>query len=251
VVLLLHGSGPGVSALANWRLTMTSELADHYTFIAPDIVGFGATTSGKPGVPSHGERVAHLQSFAQALPLGRVRVIGNSMGGSLALFLAARAPRLIERMILMGPGGVSFPIHDAIDVLYGYEPSLAAMERIIELMAYDRSLITPELVRLRYEASTAPGEPERYAALFPPPRQQHVDAQSLPDDTLARIDIPTLIIHGAHDRVVPVAATSLRLVQLLANADLLVLGRCGHWAQVERAREFRRAVAEFFTRELS
>ncbi len=248
VVLLLHGSGPGVSALANWQHTMTSELADQFTLIAPDIVGFGDTTSRKPGVPDHMERVRHVQSLARALKLRGVGIVGNSMGGSLALFLAAQAPLLVDRMVLMGPGGVTFPIHDAIEQLYGYQPSLAAMGRIFELMAYDRSLITPELVRMRYEATIAPGAQERYASLFPPPRQQHVDAQALPDAALARISTPTLIVHGAHDRVVPVTATSLRLVQLLPNADLLVLGRCGHWAQVERAEEFRRAVAEFLTR---
>jgi pimeloyl-ACP methyl ester carboxylesterase len=243
--LLLHGSGPGVSALANWSITMTSELASDFTFWAPDIVGFGASecTSGRD--LTHADRVRHVIAFIEAAELGRVSIVGNSMGGGLALAVAHQRPDLVNRLVLMGTAGVGFPLTPEVDELYGYEPSMEAMEGIIRLMAWDTSRVTPELVRMRYEATLAPGAQARFRRLFPAPRQQVIDDQALPDEALAGIEAPTLLIHGVHDRIVPLTATSLHLAQVMPNADLLGLGRCGHWAQVERSATFRAALRRF------
>lgn len=248
-LVLLHGSGPGVSGRANWAATMTSELAQRFTLIAPDIVGYGGTEQ-RPEIDfSHENRVEHVASFLAALELAPARLVGNSMGGGIALGIAARYPEIIERMVLMGSAGVSFPVTREVDQLYGYTPSPENMQAIFELMAYDQSRVTPELVQARYQATLAPGVAEGWARLFPAPRQRHIDAAALPFKTLEKIATPTLLIHGVADRVVPVTATSLPLVQVLPNADLVVLGRCGHWAQVERAEAFRREVARFFAAE--
>lgn len=248
-IVLLHGSGPGVSARVNWGLTMQSELAERFTLIAPDIVGFGATEQDPEKGLSHTDRVEHIASLLRALDLGPVRLVGNSMGGGISLGLAAEYPELVHSMVLMGSAGVSFPCTPEVDQLYGYTPSESNMRGIFELMAYDGERITPELVRARYEATNTPEFAEHWAGLFPAPRQRHIDAAALPYETLAAINTPTLLIHGAHDRVVPVTATALNMVKVMPNADLLVLGRCGHWAQVERSATFRREVSRFFTNE--
>jgi pimeloyl-ACP methyl ester carboxylesterase len=248
-IVLLHGSGPGVSGRANWALTMTSELAERFTLIAPDIVGFGGTRQ-RPEIDfTHNNRVEHVASFLAALDLTPARLVGNSMGGGIALGIAARYPELVQRMVLMGSAGVSFPVTREVEQLYGYTPSQENMQGIFELMAYDKARVTPELVNSRYEATLAPGVAERWANLFPAPRQRHIDDASLPLATLEKVSTPTLLIHGVADRVVPVTATSLKLVEVLPNSDLVVLGRCGHWAQVERAETFRREVTRFFTTE--
>lgn len=87
-VVLLHGSGPGVSAYANWRLTMPA-LAERFTVIAPDIVGFGFTD--RPEAFPYGLDAwrAHLLGFVDALGLERFSLVGNSFGGGLAISLAA------------------------------------------------------------------------------------------------------------------------------------------------------------------
>jgi 2-hydroxymuconate-semialdehyde hydrolase len=173
--------------------------------------------------------------------------VGNSMGGALALGLAHRHPGRVERMVLMGAVGISFPITAELDEVWGYEPSLEAMERVIRLLAFDQSLVNPDLVQLRYDASIEPGVQERYAEAFAAPRQRHADAMALSDDELRALDTPTLLIHGVKDEVVPVDSTSMRMVQLLPNADLVVFGQCGHWTQIERAADFQRHVAEFLS----
>lgn len=245
-VLLLHGSGPGVSGLANWTTTLTSELAASFELIAPDIVGFGATEFAAGLTLDQAARVAHISSLLDALELRGINVVGNSMGGGVALHVAARHPGLIGRMVLMGSAGVSFPITPVIDEFYGYEPSLELMQRMFDSMLYDPSIVPAELVQARYEATAQPGANDRYREMFAPPRQRHIDDQALSDDELRRIDVPTLLVHGAHDKIVPLEMTSVHLVRVLPDADLLVFGRCGHWTQAERGVAFRRALAEFF-----
>jgi 2-hydroxymuconate-semialdehyde hydrolase len=243
-VLLVHGSGPGVSALANWRGTLASPLARDHRLVAPDVAGFGGTSTDEE--LTHETRVRHLVGFLDALGLDRVDVVGNSMGGALALALAHRHPERVRRMVLMGTVGITFPIPDGLDRVWGYEPSLEAMAELVGLFAHDRDLVGPDLVRLRYEASIVPGVHERYAAAFAAPRQRHVDAMALSEDELRGITAPIRLLHGAEDRVIPLEATSLRLVRQLPHADLVVFSRCGHWTQIERAADFEREVAAFF-----
>jgi len=244
-VLLVHGSGPGVSALANWRGTLASPLADRHRLIAPDVAGFGQTHTAHE--LTHDTRVRHLVGFLDALGLDRVDIVGNSMGGALALALAHRHPERVRRMVLMGTVGIAFPIPDGLDRVWGYEPSLEAMAELVGLFAHDRDLVGPDLVRLRYEASIAPGVHERYAAAFAAPRQRHLDEMALSEDDLRGITVPVRLLHGAEDRVIPLEATSLRLVRLLPRADLVVFSRCGHWTQIERASDFVHEVTTFLT----
>lgn len=245
-LLLLHGSGPGVSALANWRGAMQSELTSRYRLIGPDVIGFGKT-SAPEGTPfGHTTRVKQLVGFMDAMGLGKVGLVGNSMGGALALGLAHHHPDRIERMVLMGTVGISFPITPALDEVWGYEPSIPAMEVVIRHLAHDQSLVSDDLVKMRYEASLVPGVQERYAAAFAAPRQRHLDDMALSEQEIAAIKTPTLLIHGIHDHIVPLEQTSLRIARLMPDADLLVFGRVGHWTQIERADDFQRVVGTFF-----
>jgi 2-hydroxymuconate-semialdehyde hydrolase len=245
VLLLIHGSGPGVSARANWQGTMTSELADRFRIIAPDVLGFGGTEAPDDMAFSHDARVSHLIDFMTALGADSFAMVGNSMGGALALSIAHRIPDRVMRMVLMGAVGTSFPITDALDRVWAYEASMASMRELMDLFAYDTSFVNDELIRLRFEASRAPRVLERYHAAFAAPRQRHVDAMALSDAQLAGIVTPTLLIHGAQDQIIPLEATSLHMVRTLPNADLVVLGRCGHWTQIERGEAFRQQVASF------
>ncbi|MCX6431465.1 MAG: alpha/beta fold hydrolase, partial [Actinobacteria bacterium] len=155
-VLLLHGSGPGVTAWANWRLTIPV-LAEDFTVIAPDIVGFGYTDR-PDGVTYDLETwTAHAIGVLDALGIDRAHVVGNSFGGALALSLAIRHPERVSRLVLMGSVGVPFTITQGLDDVWGYEPSVENMEALLHLFSYDQSLVGPDLGRLRYEASIRPG----------------------------------------------------------------------------------------------
>ena len=235
-VLFIHGSGPGVSAWANWRGVLPP-LSETRRVIAPDIVGFGYTEHPAGFDFSQQAWVDHLVGFLDALHLPTVSVVGNSFGGALALWLADRHPERIDRLVLMGSAGTRFELTPGLDKVWGYEPSVENMGELLELFAYDQSLLGPDLARLRYEASIRDGVHESYSAMFPAPRQNGVDALALPESSLRRIQHETLVVHGRDDRVIPVSS-SLRLGELIPRAQLHVFNQCGHWTQIERCADF-------------
>jgi 2-hydroxymuconate-semialdehyde hydrolase len=235
-VLLIHGSGPGVSAWANWRGVLPPLAADRRV-IAPDIVGFGYSDRPQGFAFTQESWVAHLVSFLDALELEQVSVVGNSFGGALGLWLATRHPDRVARLVLMGSAGTSFGITPGLEAVWGYEPSVRNMSELLKIFAYDQSLLGPDLARLRYEASVRPGIQESYSAMFPAPRQQAVDALAVPEDALRALPHETLIVHGREDQVIPLSS-SLRLSQLIPRAQLHIFGQCGHWTQIERCDEF-------------
>lgn len=240
-VVLVHGSGPGVSAYANWRLTMP-DLATEHRVLAPDMAGFGF--SDRPHTYGMANWVRQLDGFLEALSLERVSLVGNSFGGGLALAFAARWPERVDRLVLMGSMGVEFPITDGLDRVWGYEASLENMRAVIDLFAHDRALVTDELAQLRYRASTEPGVQEAFSTMFPAPRQRWVADMATPEHVIRSLPHETLIVHGRDDRIIPLD-NALRLLQLIDRSQLHVFGRCGHWTQIEHAAEFNQLLLRF------
>lgn len=244
-VLLLHGSGAGVSAWANWR-GLIPVLAEQRRVIAPDLVGFGYTTLPDPvRFEIFDTWIDQILALLDGLEIPKVHVVGNSFGGGLALHLAVRHPQRLGRIVLMGAGGVQFDFTPELDALWGYTPSVENMKKIMDIMAYDRSLVTDELAELRYRATIRPGAQEAFEQVFPEPRQRWLDAQIVPDEDLAAIEHEVLILHGREDRVVPVAA-SQKMFDLIPNSQLHIFGKCGHWTQIEHAARFQQLVSTFF-----
>lgn len=243
-VLLLHGSGPGVSAWANWRLPI-GQWESQIRVLAPDLAGFGFS-SVPEGIEYTRERwLTQIVDFLDALNAPRVHVVGNSFGGSMALALAIAHPERVGRLVLMGSVGVPFELTDGLDGVWGYEPSPEAMAALMrETFAYDASLVTDDLVAMRYEASVRPGMHEAFSAMFPAPRQRWVDAMALPEADIRGIAAPTLIVHGRDDKVIPLS-TSLTLLDWIDDSRLHVFGRCGHWTQIEHTAAFSVLVAGF------
>lgn len=245
-VVLIHGSGPGVTAYANWRLTLP-DLGQKFRAVAPDMSGFGFSERPKDGRYTVDRWVDQVVGLLDALGMPRAHLVGNSFGGAIALHVADRHPQRIDRLVLMGSVGLSFPITAALDAVWGYEPSVEAMRGLLDLFAYDRSLVTEELAQVRYAASVEPGVQESFAAMFPAPRQRWVDALALPEGVVAGVEHESLVIHGRDDRVIPVEV-SMRLHALLRRSELHVFGRCGHWTQIEWAAAFTALVSDFLAR---
>ena len=244
-VLMIHGSGPGVSAWVNWRLVMPS-LAERFRVIAPDMVGFGFTERPAGAVYGMDTWVRHAVDLLDALDIEAANIVGNSFGGGLALALAIRHPARVRKLVLMGSVGVHFPITPGLDAVWGYTPSLQNMRRLMDLFAYDRTLVTDELARLRYEASIRPGFQESFSAMFPAPRQRGVDGLASREEDIRALSNETLVIHGREDQIIPLS-NSLTLAQWISRSQLHVFGRCGHWTQIEHAARFARLVGDFLS----
>ena len=243
--LFIHGSGPGVSAWANWRLVMPA-LTERLRVIAPDMAGFGFSERPAGIRYDLDTWVAQAIGLLDALGLEQADVVGNSFGGALALAMAIRHPQRVRRLVLMGSVGVPFDITEGLDAVWGYTPSFENMRRIMDYFAWDRSLVNDELAELRYRASIRPGFQESFGAMFPAPRQRWVDALASREEHIRALPHETLIVHGRDDRVIPLL-TSLKLAEWIDRSQLHVYGRCGHWTQIEHAARFAKLVGDFLT----
>jgi pimeloyl-ACP methyl ester carboxylesterase len=246
-LLLLHGSGPGVSAAANWRPVLPS-LSSSRRVIAPDQLGFGGTATGEPRTWGRQPWTTHALSLMDELGIESFDVIGNSMGGAVALSLAAARPEAVRRLVLMGSMGVAMALPAGLDAVWSYRPGVENMRHIIGLFAYDRGLITDQLVEMRYQASAEPTVAASWEAMFPEPRQRWVDDLALSGAELTQVAQPTLMVHGRDDRVVPWRESSGALLDLLPDVRLHLMGNCGHWTMIEKTAEFLGVVEPFLAR---
>jgi pimeloyl-ACP methyl ester carboxylesterase len=245
-LVLIHGSGPGVTAFANWNGIIPT-LAGAFHVYAPDMVGFGYTDC-----PSDIRDftldlwVAHIAGFLDASGIERASFIGNSYGGALTLALAARHPDRVERIVLMGAAGLSFPITPGLQDAWGYTPSLENMRGLMGTFAFNPALVTDQIVQSRYAASMRPGAQENFSRLFPPPYQRRLDGLATPEEQLKSLPHLALILHGREDRIVP-PEVSHRFSRLIKRSELHVFGECGHWTQIEKKDRFLHTVLPFLT----
>jgi 2-hydroxymuconate-semialdehyde hydrolase len=256
-VLLLHGSGPGASAWSNWQTAVPAFSKDAMT-LAPDLAGFSKSVA-----PEHPDTVlGWMEMWANQLfglldhfGCTRVNVVGNSLGGGVALQLLLRRPELFNRVALMGAVGAPFELTQELDIIWGFydDPSEEKMARIISWFAYDESFLgdrLKEIAAMRYKAAMEPSVRKAFAAMFPAPRQRHVDDLRIPPADLRRIKNPTLLIHGNEDYIVPVETSHYLLQHLGGPAQMHIYRRCSHWTQIEYRESFERLVSTFFRGEL-
>jgi 2-hydroxymuconate-semialdehyde hydrolase len=245
-VVMLHGSGPGVSAMANWRHNIGA-LSRRFRVLTPDIVGFGATKRPDDIVYSLRTWTDHVWAFLDAHGIEKTAIVGNSLGGRIALQMATDRPDRITKMVLMGAPGVGMTLTEGLAALRAYQPSHDAMRDLLRnYFGVDPAMITDDPVAIRYEASIADGAYEAYRAMFFDPR--HAGSElGITEDEVRAITTPALLVHGREDKVVPMQV-SVTMLGLLPNADLHVFSACGHWTQVERADEFAALISDYLTR---
>jgi len=243
-VVLIHGSGPGVTAYSNWRLVLPA-LGEDFHVLAPDMVGFGY--SDRPDDVEYNVQTWADQTvgFMDAMGIKKAHLVGNSFGGAIALRIATQHPERVDQLVLMGSMGVDFPITEGLDTVWGYEGTIESMRNVLDFFAYSRDLVNEELAQVRYKASVEPGFQEAFSAMFPAPRQRWVDAMSSPEEEISKLTHRTLVMHGREDKVIPVS-NSYKLEELIDNADLAVFSHCGHWSMIERTADFNRLVRDFF-----
>jgi len=241
-IVLLHGSGPGVSAWQNWS-TIIPRLAQRFRVLAPDIAGFGGTACDQSCDIKLWSR--HLLDFLHALDIEKPLLVGNSFGGGLALAVAARHPERVGAMVLMGTPAGEFIQTEGLRSGWFYEPDRGAMERILKLFPHDPAVVTPAMVEERYLASARPGAQEAFRRLIPKPGAPgETIVRGVSEAALAALPHRVLVLHGREDKVVP-PACGLRIAEHVARADLHLFGECGHWVMLERPDAFVSLVSDF------
>ncbi|MCD4534314.1 alpha/beta fold hydrolase [Nocardioides sp. cx-169] len=243
-VLLLHGSGPGATGWSNFGPNIV-ELAERFTCYAVDMPGWGESDAVTPDKRNH---VQTALEFLDELGIDKAAFIGNSMGGATTIRFAVEHPERQSHLITMGAGAAGVKIFGAGDgpteglkiLQKGYrEPSMETMLELVDVMSYDSGDQREERARVRLESLLK--HPDHVANFLAGARNKR-DWPT--EEQVAGIRVPALLIHGRDDRVVHFE-NSLRLVALIPDSRLLLLNRCGHWAQVEHAEEFNRVVSDF------
>lgn len=246
-VVLLHGSGPGVSAWANWNGVLDA-VAERHHVIAPDIAGFGHTELKPDGDYDIKVWVGHLIGVLDALDIERAALVGNSFGGGIALAAALRHPERVERLVLMGTPAGEFTMTPGLRAGWEYEPSEDAMRSLLRLFPHDERWVTDEMVAERYAASARPGAQAAFRRLIPAPEPEgETIVRGVPERALRTIAQPTLVLHGREDHVVPFEL-GVRLHRCIPDSELHGFGQCGHWVQVERRERFLDLTLEFLAR---
>ncbi|WP_454631666.1 alpha/beta fold hydrolase [Bradyrhizobium cenepequi] len=242
--ILIHGGGPGASGLSNYRKNVEA-LAARRRVIVFDLPGFGETEGKLKDGPIFEAMGDFARAFMDAIDVRKASFVGNSLGGATSLMVALRAPERVNRLVLMGTGGSQaifspMPTEGLRRMAMfhaGEGPTLQKLKGVIELLVFDQSSITEELMAERLKAAT---------------RADVIDIFKRPPldiwrENLGGLKHRTLLIWGREDRVVPLDSSFI-LLKTMPNAQLHVFPKCGHWAQWEKADEFNALVADFLDR---
>lgn len=241
-ILFLHGSGTGVTAAANWWLNLP-EISELGRCIAIDSIGYGQSVVAPGTEYGIKEWVRHAVRVLDALGIDKTWIVGNSIGGWVAMQFAIDFPERLLGIVSMGTGGAK-----KTAALSGHakpELSEAGIRRTLEQFVVDKSLVTEELVTLRYQAALNDTASDRLIDVVTA-RDRDRDALPLDFDVLSRLEIPVLLLHGVQDVVIPVSRT-WELLNVIPTADAHIFNQCGHWSQVERADEFNAVIKAYLT----
>ncbi len=224
-VLLLHGFG---GDLDNWLFNIDA-LAEVATVYALDLPGHGQSVK-RMADPSLDSMTQAVVEFMDGIGLAKAHLVGHSMGGAIAMMLAARAPGRVKSLSLVCPAGLGPEIGGYIEA-YLAAQGRRDLKPALEILFADKGLVSRQLVDdvLKYRRlDGVEGFLKSLAgALFSNGRQRHVLAQELS----GRLP-PTLVIWGRQDAVIPAAQAAN-----LAGAKVHVIEDAGHMVFMEKAGE--------------
>lgn len=249
-VLLVHGLG---GSWQNW-LANIPHLAERHRVIAVDLPGFGASPMPpwEVSIPAYGR---FLRDFLERVGVESCPVIGSSMGGFISSELAIHEPAKVDRLALVSAAGVTWAsarrepavvlgrvARAAAPLAFRYQMAGLRRERLRHL-AYRGLVHNPRALRpeLLFEITA----PAMNATAFYDALTTLVGYDIR--DRLLEIEVPTLIVWGRQDRVVPSPAAPLYERLIGENAEMAIFDRCGHLPMIERPVRFNRLIDDFLS----
>ena len=241
VVLWLHGSGPGASGFSNFKGNFPQFVAAGYRNIVLDLPGFGRSDKPEDAQYHLDFFVDCVSAFLEAIGVRRCTLLGNSLGGAIALGLALRQPQLAQSLILLAPGGVEeretyFQMAGIVRMvsLFSAGPiGMDEMRSMMRLQLFDDSILPDSLLQER--VAVAVTQPKNLFSTMLVPNME---------TRLGEIQCPILGFWGNNDQFNPISGAQ-RIIDGAANARVIVLNRCGHWVQVEHRELFNRSCIDF------
>ena len=249
-VVLIHGLGASAEI---WSANL-SALSERHRVYAPDLPGFGRTE--KPGWMDYSPTAysRFLLDFLAAIGIGRASLVGHSLGGGVALRAVLDDPGCAERLVLVSSAGlgrdVSLPLRVAslpwFDRVF-FKPSLEVFIHFLHRLVYDPGTVTPGFARLYYDLFFQPGSIRAFTGILraiATLRGARPGVLGAIREGLVTIAVPTLILWGRQDRILPVRQ-GIDAAGRIPGARLHIFERCGHMPNIEYPDEFNRIVLEF------
>ncbi len=244
-VVFLHGSGPGASGYSNFKGNLDALIEGGFRCVVPDHIGYGF--SDKPDDVEY-PLSFFVECIKQTLDhagVDRCTVIGNSLGGAVAIGLALDYPELVEKLILMAPGGLS--------EMDEYR-EMAGMQKMFEVFGTGRA-VTSEVMKdlfsfgLMHDPAHATDEliAERMQ-IMQISNGQVIAAMKVPvlTERLRELHCPVLGFWGLNERMMPDSGI-MALGKNCADLRLILVSECGHWVMVEHREMFNRMCLDFLT----
>jgi 4,5:9,10-diseco-3-hydroxy-5,9,17-trioxoandrosta-1(10),2-diene-4-oate hydrolase len=240
-VVFIHGSGPGASGFSNFKHNYPAFSAAGYRTIVVDLPGYGQSSKPTDVAYTLDFFVASLRVQLQALDAGPAVLLGNSLGGAIALKYALEFPADVDALIMMAPGGVEDRetyfrmegIRRMVQLFTNRQMNRSTMRELLELLVYDTSLVTDALVDERMKVCVE--QPTEVLSTMNVPNLT---------ESLADVRCPVLGFWGTDDRFNPVAG-ALKFLERCRDARFVLTNRCGHWVMVEHRDYFNRECLDF------
>ena len=237
-LLLLHGLGGDAG---NWVLNI-GPLSQSFHVYALDQVGFGH--SAKPFIDYRIETFTDfLQEFMKVLNIPKATLVGNSLGGWIALDFAAHYPDHVDSLVLVDAAGLTPERLAPRPAVNLNAASLEGMRRVMEIIFYNKQIVTDEIVRHFYERHLQSGDGYTISRLL----ATLFAGDQFEDASLASLRMPTLVVWGREDALVPLSIGE-RFEKGISGARLAVIDQCGHVPQLEKPAEFNKTLQEFLAR---
>lgn len=243
VVVFLHGSGPGASGYSNFKGNYPALVEAGYRCIIPDHIGYGF--SDKPDDVDHPLSffVECIKQTLDCAGVDKCTLIGNSLGGAVALGLALDYPDLVEKMVLMAPGGLSdLPEYQA----------MPGMQKVFKVFGSGEP-VTPGVMKdlfatgLMFDPAHATDELVAERMQVMQIMNGHVMAtMQVPNlvDQLHKIACPCLGFWGMDEQMMPESGL-MKMVKGIPHLRTILVNECGHWVMVEHEGMFNRACIDF------
>lgn len=240
-VVLIQGSGPGANGWSNFKFNIEPLAAAGYRVIVPDLLGFGYSSKPTDVDYTLDLFTSTLLELLDALGVDRCVLVGNSLGGAVAINIALQRPGYCSKLVLMGCGGVEATatyfqmpgIQKMVNGFVGQGFDREGLRGILQMLSFDPVHVDDALVD------------ERLAVLKLMPKEV-MARMRIPDLTprLPELTLPILGFWGIEDQFCP-ASSALKLAAACPNSRFVLYSRVGHWVMIERAAEFNREVTTF------
>lgn len=241
-ILMLHGSGAGASGYTNFKGNFPFFAENGYHVVIPDYLGYGLSSKPADFQYKIDAQVELLRELLAHVGADKVVIIGNSLGGWMALHHAIIYPEEIEKLIVMAPGGLESPesfvhemegLQEFFRIPKGRDFSIESMRHLFNLFMHEPSDIPDKVLAERLEIA----------------RQQPAEVFTTLGGTLAtprlgEIKAPVLALWGYHDKFIPYRHTKY-LLDNVPDLHLITSNRAGHWFMIEEPELFNKACLDF------